>query len=197
MLIPSSAHSARWQADCRTFSRPTSAPHPHSLPPLRRLIGTNTGARILPWWAEVAPAGWGASHAYALIDAVRHGRCEPWVAAALIGPSAGAAALLCRTWEMSCAIRCWGQTTPDDPTAWMDELTQADRDRLVNALRVAPNDDAARCLPWLPEASAADIAHHIKRTHLNSPLAAYTAASPSFTSAMPPSCPPSCNCADS
>jgi len=142
------------------------------------LIGTNAGACILPVWAAVAPAGWGASHAYALIDAVRHGRCEPWVAAALIGPSAGAAALLCKTWEMSCAIRCWGQTTPDDPTAWMDELTQADRDRLVNALRVAPNDDAARCLPWLPEASAADIAHHIKRTHLNSPLDAYAAASP-------------------
>jgi len=108
------------------------------------LIGTNAGACTLPVWAAVAPAGWGASHAYALIDAVRHGRCEPWVAAALIGPSAGAAALLCKTWEMSCAIRCWGQTTPDDPTAWMDELTQADRDRLVNALRVAPNDDAAR-----------------------------------------------------
>ena len=48
------------------------------------LIGTNTGARILPWWAEVAPAGWGASHAAALIDVGRRNRCKSWAAGALI-----------------------------------------------------------------------------------------------------------------
>jgi uncharacterized membrane protein YeaQ/YmgE (transglycosylase-associated protein family) len=35
------------------------------------LIGTDAGKRVLPTWAEVAPAGWGASLAAALIDAVR------------------------------------------------------------------------------------------------------------------------------
>ena len=44
------------------------------------LIGTNTGERILPTWAKVAPAGWGASHADALIDAVHDNRCARWAA---------------------------------------------------------------------------------------------------------------------
>jgi hypothetical protein len=59
----------------------------------------------------------------------------------------------------------------------MDDLASAERDRLVNALRTVP-DNAAACWPWLPEASASDIAHHIKRTHLNSALDAYAVASP-------------------
>jgi uncharacterized membrane protein YeaQ/YmgE (transglycosylase-associated protein family) len=141
------------------------------------LIGTDAGKRILPVWAEVAPAGWGASHADALIDAVRGNRCRPWAAAALIGPCDASAALLHEPWEMSAAIRRWGQTTPDNPTAWMDDLASAERDRLVNALRTV-SDNAAACWPWLPEASASDIAHHIKRTHLNSALDAYAVASP-------------------
>jgi uncharacterized membrane protein YeaQ/YmgE (transglycosylase-associated protein family) len=41
------------------------------------LIGTEAGQCILPWWADVAPAGWGASHVTALIDAVRDNRCPP------------------------------------------------------------------------------------------------------------------------
>jgi len=141
------------------------------------LIGTDAGKRILPVWAEVAPAGWGASHADALIDAVRGNRCRPWAAAALIGPCDASAALLHEPWEMSAAIRRWGQTTPDNPTAWMDDLASAERDRLVNALRTV-SDNAAACWPWLPEASASDIAHHIKHTHLNSALDAYAVASP-------------------
>jgi uncharacterized membrane protein YeaQ/YmgE (transglycosylase-associated protein family) len=41
------------------------------------LIGTDAGNDILETWAEVVPAGWGADHAAALIDAVRHNRCAP------------------------------------------------------------------------------------------------------------------------
>jgi uncharacterized membrane protein YeaQ/YmgE (transglycosylase-associated protein family) len=41
------------------------------------LIGTDAGDRVLPSWAWVAPAGWGASHTAALIDAVQRNRCEP------------------------------------------------------------------------------------------------------------------------
>jgi len=120
------------------------------------LIGTEAGNDILKVWANVAPAGWGASHTDALIDAVRGNRCRPWAAAALIGPCDASAALLHEPWEMSAAIRRWGQTTPDNPTAWMDDLASAERDRLVNALRTVP-DNAAACWPWLPDAIAADI----------------------------------------
>jgi len=143
------------------------------------LIGTNTGERILPTWAKVAPAGWGASHADALIDAVHDNRCARWAAAALIGPTENAAALLHEPWEMSAAIaiRRWGQTTPDDPTAWMDALTPTERDRLLDALRTAP-DNAARCLPWLPEASAVNIARRLTRWSFPFALYAYVAASP-------------------
>jgi hypothetical protein len=41
------------------------------------LIGTDAGNYILGSWAEVAPAGWGASHAADVIDAVRCNRCAP------------------------------------------------------------------------------------------------------------------------
>ena len=141
------------------------------------LIGTEAGNNILKAWADVAPVGWGESHAAALIDAVRGGRCRPWVAAALIGPSADAAALLYETWDIARAIRWWGQAMPDDPTAWMDDLASAERDRLVNALRTVP-DNAAACLPWLPDVIAADIISRIDKPFLLSALAAYAAASP-------------------
>ena len=35
------------------------------------LIGTDAGRCVLPTWAKVAPAGWGASHAADLIDSMR------------------------------------------------------------------------------------------------------------------------------
>jgi len=141
------------------------------------LIGTDAGRYVLETWANVAPARWGASHAAALIDAVRRNRCLPWTAAALIGPCAASAALLHESSEIAVAIRCWGQTTPDDPTAWMDELTPTERDRLLDAPRHVP-DSAAACLPWLPEADAADVVHRIGREYLSPALAAYVAASP-------------------
>jgi len=141
------------------------------------LIGTRTGNCVLPTWAEVAPAGWGASHAAALIDAVQHNRCASWAAAALIGPGDVSAALLHEPWEMSAAIRRWGEATSDNPTAWMDALTPTERDRLLDALRHAPNT-AAACLPWLPEPYVMDIAGHIDGAIRPLALAAYTAASP-------------------
>jgi len=82
------------------------------------LIGTDAGRHILPVWTNIAPAGWGASHAATLIDAVHHNRCEPWVAAALIGPCDVSAALLCETWDIARTVRVWGRSNPDDPTAW-------------------------------------------------------------------------------
>ena len=141
------------------------------------LIGTDAGARILPWWAEVAPAGWGASHTAALIDAVQRNRCEPWVAAALIGPSVTSATLLRHVYDIARAVRYWGQATPDHPTAWMDDVTKAERDRLLDALRTTPNN-AAVCWPWLPDAIAVDIIGRIARFFLPFALDAYIAASP-------------------
>jgi len=141
------------------------------------LIGTEAGNDILDAWVDVAPVGWGASHAAVLIDAVRCNRCRPWAAAALIGPSADAAALLYETWDIVRSIRWWGQAMPDDPTAWMDDLASAERDRLVHALRLVPGN-AAACLPWLLDAIAADIISRIDKPFLPFALAAYAAASP-------------------
>jgi len=141
------------------------------------LIGTNAGARILPWWAEIAPAGRGASHAAALIDAAQRDRCPRWAAAALIGPCDASAALPSHAYDIAHTVRRWGQATPDLPTAWMDALAPAERDRLLDALRTAP-DNAARCLPWLPEASAVNIARRLTRWSFPFALDAYVAASP-------------------
>jgi len=143
---------------------------------LASLIGTDAGNRILKAWADVAPVGWGESHAAALIDAVRSDRCPPWAAAALIGPTENAAALLHEPWEMTAAIRRWGEATSDDPTAWMDALTPTERDRLLDALRHAP--DAAECLPWLPEELATMSAVRIDASFLSYALNAYAIASP-------------------
>ena len=142
------------------------------------LIGTEAGNDILKAWADVAPVGWGESHAAALIDAVRVGRCSCGAAAALIGSTNDTVALLHKSWDIALAIRCWGQATPDVPTAWMTTLTQADRDRLLNVLSAANINIADQCLPWLPEANASDIAHRIERTYLDFALDAYAAASP-------------------
>ena len=140
------------------------------------LIGTDAGQHVLPTWTEVAPVGWGASHAAALIDAVRRTRCPGGAAGALIGPTNDAAALLTCPDDIAHAVRRWGQAIPNDPTAWMDDLASAERDRLVHALRTAPNN-AAACWPWLPDAIAVDIIGRIDGRFLPSALAAYAAAS--------------------
>jgi hypothetical protein len=114
------------------------------------LIGTDAGRHILPVWTDIAPAGWGASHAATLIDAVHHKRCEPWVAAALIGPCDVSAALLCETWDIARTVRVWGRSNPDDPTAWWTYLAETERKRLLDTLCAAPTA-AEECLPWLPE----------------------------------------------
>jgi len=141
------------------------------------LIGTDAGNYILGSWAEVAPAGWGASHAYALINAVRVGRCPRWAAAALIGPCDANAALLTRAGDIARAVQRWGQTTPDDPTAWMNALTPAERDRLRKALHGYPSG-AVSCLPWLPEVWAADIVGRTTNLYLQFALDFYAIASP-------------------
>jgi hypothetical protein len=141
------------------------------------LIGTRVGWYVLDLWAEIAPAGWGASHAAALIDAAQRDRCPRWAAATLIGPCDASAALPSHAYDIAHTVRRWGQATPDHPTAWMDALAPAERDRLLGDLR-ANHDTAAICLPWLPEADAADIVHRIGREYLSLALAAYAAASP-------------------
>ena len=155
---------------------PAMRDSPALSPAIASLIGANASACILPMWAAVAPAGWGASHAADLIDAVRRTRCTPWAAGALIGPTNDAAALLTCPDDIAHAVRRWGQATPDDPTAWMNHLASAERDRLVHALRTAPNN-AAVCWPWLPDAIAVDIIGRIDGFFLSFALAAYVAAS--------------------
>ena len=76
------------------------------------LIETDAGEHILPIWVEIAPAGWGATHAAALIDAVRVGCCRRWAAAALIGPCDASAALLSQTWDIAHAVQRWGRRHP-------------------------------------------------------------------------------------
>jgi hypothetical protein len=121
------------------------------------LIGTNASNGILPTWAKVAPTGWGVAHATALFDAVQRNRCPRRAAAALIGPCDASAALLSQTWDIAHTIQCWGQATPDTPTAWMDALKPKEYNRLLDALCAAPNTADFR-LPCLPMLYATDIA---------------------------------------
>ena len=144
---------------------------------IQSLIGTSAGVDILGAWAEVAPFGWGEPYAAALIDAVWRRRCARWAAAALVGPTNDAAALLTWAEDIACAVRRWGQATPDHPTAWMENLPSAERDRLLNALRTSP-DDAARYLPWLPGDYASMCAVRIDIPFLVYMFAAYAGASP-------------------
>jgi hypothetical protein len=82
-------------------------------------------------------------------------------------------------WDIDLAIRRWDQATPDHPTAWMDDVTSKERDRRLDARHHAP-DAAARCLPWLPEADAANFVDRIKREYLRLALSTSAAASPIF-----------------
>ena len=143
---------------------------------LVRLIGTPEGRTALWWWARVAPAGWGAAHAAALTDAVQRRRCDPGVAAALIGPCDDAAVLLHTASEAAFAIRRWGQTNhAAAPTAWAEALSPAERDRLITALRRDPFQ-VASCLPWLPS----DVAHRMRLDEnvIDAALDAFACASP-------------------
>ena len=139
------------------------------------LIGTDAGNHILPWWAGIAPAGWGADHADALIDAVRHHRCARWAAAALIGPCDASIALLTEPWYIAFVVRRWGQTTPDNPTAWIDSLTQTQRQQLLSRIS-SDSYTRASCLPWLPVEYAAEIAMRVDR--IGDALDAYAGAPP-------------------
>jgi len=142
---------------------------------LVRLIGTPEGRTALWWWARVAPAGWGAAHAAALTDAVQRRRCDPGVAAALIGPGDESAALLSDPDDAAFAICRWGQSDPGAPTAWAGALSAGERRRLLDAaLRVC--SAVASCLPWLPP----DIANRMRLDDVVIPAAldAFSAASP-------------------
>ena len=142
---------------------------------LVRLIGTPEGRTALWWWARVAPAGWGAAHAAALTDAVQRRRCDPGVAAALIGPGDESAALLSDPDDAAFAIRRWGQSDSADPTAWMGALSAGERRRLLATVQRAPSA-VASCLPWLPPDEAKQT--RLAARDLNDALDAFTAASP-------------------
>ena len=124
------------------------------------LIGTRVGWYVLDLWAEIAPAGRGASHAAALIDAAQRDRCPRWAAAALIGSTNDAVALLHDSWDIALAIRRWGQATPDLPTAWMNHVPPAKLNRFLEELCSA-NVIAARCLPWLSAEHAARLSGYV------------------------------------
>jgi len=141
------------------------------------LIGTKAGSGILKLWTGVTPAEWGTTHADALIDTVHHNRCEPWVAATLIGPSATSVALLLHGHAIAHAIQRWRQANPDDPTVWMHVLPHPDRDRLLDALR-ACLDAAARCLLWLPTKCAERLVGEIRTWWIIPTLDAYIDAAP-------------------
>jgi len=115
---------------------------------IRRVIGTVAGYDALWRLAEVAPAGWGAAYAEALIAAVHANMVDASVAAALIGPNDTVAGLLRDAWDVAFAIRNWGQANAA-PDAWADALTPAERDRLIAAL-LRDSFQVASCIPWLP-----------------------------------------------
>jgi hypothetical protein len=96
---------------------------------------------------------------------VQRKRCDLW-AAVLIGPYDASAALLRHGYDITHAVQRWGMATPKAPTVWKNKRTPADQDRLLDALYHAP-DDAAICLPWLPEAGAANIVDRSDRAYLS------------------------------
>jgi hypothetical protein len=141
------------------------------------LIGTDAGDNILEPWAEIAPIGWGATHAAALIDAVQRNHCASWAAAALIGPGDVSAALLTWVEEIAPVIQHWGQTTPNDPTAWMNHLGAKERRRFLDALSGDPYYVAV-CLPWLPKKHAEEGAELVLLNSRDTALEMYADASP-------------------
>ena len=156
------------------LDRPTIAdPALHAA--MTRLIGTREGRAALRSWAEMSPAGWGASRAAALIDAVQQGMGHPGVAAALIGACDASAALLSDPDEAAFALRRWGQANAAAPTAWMGALAPAERDRLIATVR-RDSFSAASCLPWLPPDIACQM--QIADDVLGDALTAFAAASP-------------------
>ena len=118
-----------------------------------RLIGTPAGRTALRAWAEMAPAGWGAAHAEALITAVHANMVDAGVAAALIGPNDDTAWLLHKVSDIAFAIRWWGRSAPNDPTAWAEAIAPDERDRLLTRVQSNPFVRAS-CLPWLPDTAA-------------------------------------------
>jgi len=141
------------------------------------LIGTDAGDRILSTWAEVAPAGWGASYASTLIDAVCVRRFQPWGATALIGLCDASATLVIQTGDIARAVRRGGQTTPSTPTAWMDNLTPAECDLLLAPVHTGFFNNVRRLL-WLPAEYAANVTGRIAPADVSEGLAAYAEASP-------------------
>jgi len=118
------------------------------------LIGTPTGGAVLEAWAETVHAGQGNAYATDLIACVKNGTCAAGVAAALLGPCDESAALLETPKDIAFAIRRWGQSAPDTPTAWISHLSPPQQERLARALVESPFY-LAWCLPWMaPEQTA-------------------------------------------
>ena len=95
---------------------------------VERVIWTGSGWHALRSWARGAPAGWGATRAAALIDAVHANMCAADVVAALIGPCDDAAALLDnmdgsdgeddRAFIVANVIRAWGRNVHNGAPWW-------------------------------------------------------------------------------
>jgi len=134
---------------CPSLLDPAMIDDPALHDALVRLIGSREGTNALWTWAQIAPAGWGESHAAAILAAVRNGTCAYAAAAALIGPCDQAAALVITPGDIAFAIRRWGCRITHDPTWWIGRLS-ASAWRATHAALHRDVRDVARCLPWLP-----------------------------------------------
>ena len=142
---------------------------------IRDMIGTPDACMVLGPWSHVAPDGWGRAHAAALMTSVLTRTCNPGAAAALIGPCDASSALLHDPGDIAFAIRRWGRSIPDDPTAWTEALGAAERERLCARMRSDPSAFAS-CLPWLPPSAAIHALENGVGTH-GAALSAFADAS--------------------
>jgi len=114
------------------------------------VVPRNVSRSLLDSWMYVAPAGWGKDRAKDIMEAVQLNRCSPAAAAALIGPCDDYAALLDASgWEIHDIVRCWGQTVPDKPTWWTNELSPQNLEKVVTLVKRS-STYVARAAPWLP-----------------------------------------------
>ena len=116
---------------------------------MRGLIGVPEGALALAQWGNIAPVGWGAESADALLAAMHKKRCRPDTAAILIGPVDDVAASLESALDIAHAITCWGRSRPDHPAWWAAALSPKVRQHLISILQRAPFV-LSMCIPWLP-----------------------------------------------
>jgi hypothetical protein len=116
---------------------------------IRALIGRQPGWSFWRAWAHIAPPGWGANVADALLADVKASRVPNDAAAILIGPCDRSARILQYHEDVAQVIRAWGQAHPNDPTWWTAHVSDADRSRFLKTLQCDSRCLVA-CSLWLP-----------------------------------------------